>query len=245
MRLIRRKDQISLPGTGSMGLSENTEKSRKKRNDMHLARRIFHMSGGVVVAWYAMLAESKNSVIYFLAGFFLLVLLLEFARLRFEPARKMILGLMGGVMREEEEVRLSGVPYYALGCLFTFIVFPRSVAILAVLFLAFGDSTASLVGSYMKKRRHHLWKEGKTFAGSLACFCVCSFLTGVFMPIIFSDQSFGALILLLSAVVGGLSATIAEALPLRTDDNLSLPLISGAFFWLYASFLGFVPGLIA
>ena len=81
-------------------------------------------------------------MIYFLASFLVLVLLVEMARLRYPPARKMVLKMMGGVMREGEEARLSGVPYYALGCLFTFIVFPRSIAIFSVLFLAFGDSTA-------------------------------------------------------------------------------------------------------
>lgn len=237
---IQKKEEAS-----SAAVVEGLSTATHNRNDIHLARRLFHMSGGAVVVWFAMYAESKNSVIYFLAAFLVVVLLVEMTRLKYPKARKVVLKMMGGVMREGEETRLSGVPYYALGCLFTFIVFPRSVAIFAVLFLAFGDSTASLVGSYMKHRCDLAWREGKTFYGSLACFLVCSILTAIFLPVIFSGESFGLFLLLLSAIVGGLSATVAEALPLRTDDNLSLPLISGAFFWLYASFLGFVPGLIA
>jgi hypothetical protein len=36
---------------------------------------------------------------------------------------------------------------------------------------------------------------------------------------------------------------IGEILPLKTDDNLALPLLSGGFLWLTATIFGLIPGL--
>lgn len=53
----------------------------------------------------------------------------------------------------------------------------------------------------------------------LAAFTGCTARGGV------SDTS-----LMLTAILGGLSGVVGEALPLGVDDNLSMPLVSGAIF---------------
>lgn len=41
---------------------------------------------------------------------------------------------------------------------------------------------------------------------------------------------FGKCSLLVSSVLGGMSGSLAEALPFPLDDNLSLPVVSGVMF---------------
>jgi len=148
-------------------------------------------------------------------------------------------------MRKGEEHRMSGIAFYLIGSSLSVLVFPREFAVLAILYLAMGDPIAAIFGL---KHGKHVLSEAldiphKTLEGSLACLTVCSiatFLISFSLPL-FLELDLQNRILL--AFLGGVSATVGEAIPLRTDDNLSMPLISGALLWLLASTLNLVPGL--
>lgn len=51
-----------------------------------------------------------------------------------------------------------------------------------------------------------------------------------------SDVSDASLVL--TAILGGLSGVVGEALPLGVDDNLSMPLVSGAIFLALHNYIG-------
>ncbi len=162
---------------------------------------------------------------------------LDFLRTRIPILREIGQRLFGSLMREQEDRQLTGMPFYALGCTLSFILFPPSVAILAVLYLAFGDPLASIVGVYYQRKKPAMGGFSKSWAGSTACFAACFLLSFLLMPLLFDGLQYQDWRLWLLAILGGLSAAFAEFLPLRTDDNLSLPIVSGSFLWLFAALL--------
>ena len=80
-----------------------------------------------------------------------------------------------------------------------------------MLFLSFGDTAASFIGTHWGKRQ---FIGKKSIEGSLACFITCLFLSLFFLsPHI--------------AITGSIIATITEVLPWDLDDNLTVPVFSG------------------
>lgn len=238
-----------------MSVQENPsfEVKRPDRAALHLPRRLFHMLSGVLIVTLSYLIEDRQLALVLLASFVVAEFLLELLKVNFEFFQTWAAKLFGGLMRAGEESRISGIPYYGAGCLIAYSLFPQPVAALAVLFLAIGDPIASIAGGLAKKRGRLSRLRGKaidadvsakSLEGSLACWAACSMVTAVSFPVFFENTDFGALEILGVAAVGGCCATIAELLPLRTDDNLSIPLISGCLFWLFASLIGVLPGLM-
>ncbi len=90
---------------------------------------------------------------------------------------------------------------------------PRPIAATALAYLAVGDAAAALVGRRFGRRR----LGAKSLEGSLACFACCLGLGALALP----QHP--------AAILGGaVAATLAEALPLPVDDNLSVPLVGAA-----------------
>lgn len=103
--------------------------------------------------------------------------------------------------------------YFALGILFTLLLFPAPVNSAAIAIFALGDSTASLVGRYFSKTPLPFNKD-KSLEGSAAGF-LFAFLAGY----VFISP--------LPALVGAAVAMFVEYLPLPINDNLLIPLFAG------------------
>jgi len=97
-----------------------------------------------------------------------------------------------------------------ISCLIVLTLFDAPTAYAAILMLAFGDSTASFVGRAVGRTPNPL-NPKKTVEGTLAFFAVAMFVT---MPILPTSTAF------FTALV----VALIEALPLRINDNLVLPL---------------------
>lgn len=211
----------------------------------HWPRRLFHAMSGVFLVIFSYLFEDKREYALVLLFGSLFELGLEMLRLRSPRLQDLSRKLFGRIMRKGEDRKISGIPYYLLGCTVCFIIFPRPIAILSVLYLAIGDPVASIAGVYAKRMETvSELKARKSWQGSLACVAVCAFLTFFLYPWLFSFRLEFLSALMLS-LVGGMAAGLAELLPFRTDDNLSLPVVSGSLLWLYASLTGLIPGLVS
>jgi len=105
--------------------------------------------------------------------------------------------------------------YFAAGILFTLIVFPHPASYAAIAMFCLGDSTASLFGGLVTDSLP--FNKGKTLEGSLA---------GVFFAFL------GGMLFLPSkpilALLGAIIAMGIEVLPLPVNDNLLVPIITGA-----------------
>ena len=103
--------------------------------------------------------------------------------------------------------------YFAFGILFTLVIFPHPASYAAVAMFCIGDTTASLFGGLISTSLP--FNKGKTWEGSLAGFFL-AFLAGTFFvsPIL--------------ALVGAAIAMTIEVLPLPINDNVLMPVITGA-----------------
>ncbi|NLE04470.1 MAG: hypothetical protein GX638_06690 [Crenarchaeota archaeon] len=108
--------------------------------------------------------------------------------------------------------------YYGAGILFTLLLFPHPASSAAIAMFALGDSSASIIGASISKRRL-IFNRSKTLEGSLGGF-LFAFLAGLlFVPPVFS-------------LIGAAIAMIVEYLPWPINDNLMIPLTTGLFLTL-------------
>ncbi len=200
-----------------------------QRSDLHLARKTFHMSGGLVfLVPFLFLNFSQEYMAAILGTFLALVMSLEYCRARWEWVNGLAVKVMGPIMRDTEVNQLTGIPFYMASCLFAFLIFPRHIAVLSILYLAFGDPSSSFFGVLYGRSKIF---PNKSLQGTLGGFVICAVVTAIYLV----WQDFDREKILLLSLLGGLSGSIAELLPLNVDDNFSIPVVSGALmalaFW--------------
>lgn len=138
----------------------------------------------------------------------------EFIRLRRPEMNAWFLQKFGGIHRESEIMRTSGIFWTLLGCWATMVIFTNARIVLPALgFLVFGDTAAALVG---KKWGKTPWEHDpkKSKEGS-AGFVVASLVWSIFFlkwPVAFVGSVFGAWV---------------ESRKWRFNDNFMIPLLSG------------------
>lgn len=152
------------------------------------------------------------SVMVFLGG---LIVLLEWVRHRYPVFNAWGWDRFGGLARAWEKDRISGVFWTWLGSFLTMLIFARrEVALAALAFMIFGDAAAALVGGSWGR---HPWpgRPGKSVEGSVA-FALAATLCGLcFLPP-------------RAVILSALTAAWMESHRLPWDDNLWIPLLSGA-----------------
>jgi phosphoserine phosphatase len=116
-------------------------------------------------------------------------------------------------LEELYEFRAAPV-FFAFGILLTLLLFPRPASSAAIAIFALGDSTASVLGKTFGRRAFSFNKR-KTLEGSLFGF-VFAFLAAAFYVSPFR------------ALLGAAVAMLIESLPLPLNDNLVIPLVTGA-----------------
>ena len=146
-----------------------------------------------------------------------LALLVETARLRLPGLNHLLVRWLRPLLKETENRRITGATYIAFSALVAFLVFDKPVAIAALFFLSLGDPVASLVGSRVGGFRIF----GKSPWGTLAFVIVALAIAGVLSAADVASPYWGL------AAGAGVAASV-ELAPALLDDNLTVPLISGA-----------------
>ena len=151
----------------------------------------------------------------FLITLCLAAIVIDLFRIHERRVRNFFRGFFGELIREHEEFSLMGSTYLLIGALLAVEIFPRNVAAAAIGFTVIGDATAAMVGKRWG-RRPFFNKTLEGAAGGLAgCLLWASVLTLA-----------GALPWWL-ALIGALTASLVELLPIPLDDNLGMTLIAG------------------
>jgi len=113
--------------------------------------------------------------------------------------------------------KLTGASYVLISSFISVAIFPKEIAILALLFTAIGDTVAALYGRKFGKIK--IWN--KTLEGSvvglIACFIIALFFQQIPNIVKFS---------------GAVAAMLIELLPINIDDNLRIPLFSGFIMYI-------------
>lgn len=202
-----------------------TEQKLHKRSDLHLARKLFHIStGALFLYFFAVLQVSPIDCAAALTICLGFVVAIELFRKNNEAFNRWMVLLNRGIIREEEQEGWSGVSYYLSSCIFAVVIFPYPIAVLAILYLVLGDPSSSFFGVTLGKDKLF---PNKSLQGTLGGFFVCSLATFVYLTMTGFHQ--GNLLILV--VLGGLIGAISEMLPLGVDDNFSIPLVSGFLLW--------------
>jgi dolichol kinase len=207
----------------------------KRRSDLHLARKLWHILGvSLVAATYSYLPDRVGLGALFLA--WAIFVPIDFFRLRSAEWNNRLLVFFRPIMRQNEVDRLAGTTYLLTGLLIIALILPKDIVVLTMMFLALADPIASYFGIRYGKDKIF---GHKSLQGSLAAFFVCSLLTFHFLTTrwLLMDH------LIVVSLLGGLIGALAELIPVfNLDDNLTLPVLSGVALWaLFSVFAVYSP----
>ena len=137
----------------------------------------------------------------------------EFARFKSEYGAKLFKKIFFSLLRKDEKQnKLTGATHLFLSVTITFFLFPKPIAVPAILILTIADSLAAIVGKIKGKHRFIT----KSRAGSVTFFLVALLIVIIFLP------QLGLFSLVVVALI-----TVLEAMPLPINDNIIISLSAG------------------
>ncbi|GMK54889.1 hypothetical protein CspeluHIS016_0114750 [Cutaneotrichosporon spelunceum] len=221
----------------------------QKAVDWEIPRKAFHSSiGFLTLLLYYLDPPDIMPLVRYLIAACAFIFTVDLIRLN-SPAFAEIWELVCGfLMRVEERNKINGVVWYLVGVIFVLYMYPRDIAVVSILTLSWSDTTAStlgrLWGRYTPPLPPHFpgikflpFAPRKSLAGFLAA-SVTGFLIGfgfwhngstVYHDWLILDS--GVLGRIATSLVVGIGGAVVEALDLGVDDNLTLPILSGALIW--------------
>jgi dolichol kinase len=179
---------------------------------VRVVRKLIHLATAVVpaIGWlYSQPLSVALAVALFLAS-----LVVEGARRLWPALNRLLWRLLPATFREWEDERVLGSTWFSLGMLATLLLFGRDVGGTAVLFLAWGDPVAEIVG-----RKWGQPGRRKTLAGSAGCLAACVVAAGVGTGL--------AKLSPWAVLAGAIVATLVERWSPPPDDNVWIPILSG------------------
>ncbi|MEJ2503106.1 MAG: hypothetical protein P8177_07265 [Gemmatimonadota bacterium] len=177
-------------------------------------RRVFHLVGGLGVAWLVYALTPHAAATRWIFGAVLAIALLgDVLRLRAELVNRFILRTFRGLLRPREADTLS-LSWYMLGVFLVLWVPDGARAVPALLVLAVADPVAGLVGEVWGS---HAIGQGSV-EGSLAFFVVALAILVPFAGIT-------------AALAVAVIVTAVEVLPTPLDDNLLIPVVTALSLW--------------
>ena len=187
---------------------------------LEIRRKLFHLVSSAIPIGYFILGKTISLTV--IVVFFVGAIFLEGLRLFAPKARKWIHWIFDPIMRVAEEKKVSGATYLLIGAGLTIYFFPKPYAIVSLLMLTLSDTAAALIGVAYGKTK--LW--AKSLEGSLAFFASAAVIVSLTPGIGFKE-----------GLVGVLTGTLTELLPIPLNDNLTIPLITAGAMTLTAVYL--------
>lgn len=177
-------------------------------------RKVFHLVGGLGVAWLVHALEPQSPATRWTFGSLLSIAALsELLRLRVEAVNRMIFRTFRVLLRPRE-VAWPTISWYMLGVFVVLWIPDQAVVVPALLVLAVADPVAGVVG-----QRWGVHRVGKgTVAGSAAFFASALALLIPFAGV-------------LPGLVVAAVATVAEGARTPLDDNLVIPVVTAVGLW--------------
>jgi glycerol-3-phosphate acyltransferase PlsY len=181
----------------------------------HIGRKLYHLMGGVgLLSLYYLIGRDRALTFY--TVLFVTVLGLDIIRLAIPAVNRFIFKWFSSFIRRNEEHKLTGTAPYILGIGLSLYFYATPIATAAICFLAFGDVAATTIGE-----RYGKIKIGDKSLEGTTAFAVAALCAGLLLMFV------GVHLLTWVTILGALVAAGVELLPLRINDNLAIPIVSG------------------
>ena len=183
---------------------------------LELKRKAFHLLTLLYLGAYLLLGP--DLALAMMAVWMFVIFTVETARLRTERGRALVDWFFRGIIRTKEAARYTGAFYTSLGALCVFFFFGRDPGTVkaALLYLALGDAVTAVVGRRWGAHPYQIRGETRSLEGTaagVAVALVCGFSAGLTPA---------------QCAAGAAVFTVADALPIPPDDNLWIPVLTGA-----------------
>ena len=188
------------------------------------SRKIIHLLSMVVPLVHVYFIKDRMEMLIFLSFMLIFCFFVEVFRTKHFVVHKFFKKYLHFMMRDsEKEGKITGATWVFAGSLITIILIPKPFCIIALLFLAVGDTFAALIGM-----NYPFLKIGrKTLSGSVACFITC-FIIGLLF-----NHSLNTSTIMFGAFI----ATLTELSSMKINDNLSIPIFSGLSMYSFNTLL--------
>lgn len=179
-----------------------------------ILRKLVHFSAIILPLYFVQLSYWELK--FFLLFLLVITLFLDWGRNKIKFLQKIISPLAKFLLREDELHHFTGASYLVISVFLVFILFPKWIAAFSLFFLTVGDAASSLVPRMLGQR-----SKEKNLLGSVA-FLSSALLISVIIPQLSLPVK----------LVGAISATLLEAIKIRVNDNISVPIGSSIFMGL-------------
>ena len=208
-----------MPRVSTPHLSDPLEPLRRPQWQAEFRRKLVHLGFIIlplellheVLPWPRGKGEFRVLFVALVVG----AIALDLLRLHERRVKRFFQTFFGEMIREHEQLSLLGSTYLLLAALLAIEILPLPVAAAALGFTVLGDAFGALVGRAYG--RHKFFN--KSLEGALGCFIAC--LLWAVYAATFGHLPWSVLL------VGALTATIVEMLPIPLDDNLGITLAAG------------------
>lgn len=133
--------------------------------------------------------------------------------------------VFGRMIRPHEHDRVSGGFWFGVGVVAVLVLYPRPVVEAACLVMGFGDAASTVAGRRFGTIRLF---GGRSLQGTLAFAAVSLAVVSAWRAACYGDPLSAALAWGAVAAVAG---SVTELASTRIDDNLTVPVVTGAALW--------------
>ena len=206
------------------------------RDDPQLGRRLFHLVNGVATATAYALFFTHEQVVHIFGTVACLVYIIDRIRIAYpEAVARRAPWVNRTLVRAEEQVRESAMIPFVIAVLLTILAVPKVAALIAIYTLAIADPLAAVVGIRFGRRRI---AHNRSLEGSLAFFAASAAIAAL---VFHWGTDASTLRIAGAATTIGIAAAGCELLPLRIDDNLTIPIFVGFATWAITALFGITP----
>jgi len=188
---------------------------------------------GVAIATAYALLFSHQQIVQIFATIACVVYIVDRVRIAYpETVARRAPWVNRSFVRAEEQVREAAMTPFAIAVLLTILAVPKLAALVAIYTLAIADPLAAVVGIRFGRRRI---AHDRSLEGSLAFFGATVAIAALVLR--WGTGAPGLTITGASATIG-IAAAGCELLPLRIDDNLTIPIFVGFATWMITALFG-------
>lgn len=201
------------------------------RKDLQIPRRLFHFTSGITAGLIYQLFLTHQQAVYILGIMACLIYVIEQLRINY-PNAAHLKQLNKYFLRAEEQLKESAAIPYLMALLLTIISFPKSIALIAIYTLASADPLSAIIG--IRFGKHKIVKE-KTLEGSSAFFAA-SLIVCLIVLLPIPGNTFWPVLGV--SLFASFMITCFEMVPIKLDDNLTIPLMTAIILWITTSYVG-------